>query len=132
MSVQDHIAALPEARRAEAERLDAIFREVSGWAPELWRKVIGYGRYDYKYPTGNGGTSFATGFNHGPREISLHIMPGYTEFPEIAARLGPHRRGKSCWYFRRLDKVPDDALADLIAAGLEDLGKMDVVSNIRA
>lgn len=91
--------------------------------PKVWGKVIGYGQYHYVYASGREGDSFATGFNPGPREIALHIMPGYTEFPEIAARLGPHRRGKSCWYFRKLDAVSDDALEDLIRAGLADLRK---------
>jgi hypothetical protein len=97
MSVEAALAALPQPRQAEARELDAIFREVTGWEPRLWRKVIGYGQYHYRYPTGHEGDSFATGFNPGGREISLHIMPGYGDFPEIAARLGPHRRGKSCW-----------------------------------
>ena len=131
MSAAQLIAALPAPRRADAERLDAVFRRVTGWLPDMWGKVIGYGRYDYRYPTGRTGTSFATGFNPGIREISLHIMPGYNDFPEIAARLGPHRRGKSCWYFRRLDGTSDDTLAALIRAGLDDLDATDVVSHIR-
>ncbi len=116
----DHID--PE-KRTEAEKLDAIFRDVTGWAPRKWGKMIGYGAYHYRYDSGREGDFFATGFNMRARDIALHILPGYTEFPEIAKRLGPHSRGKSCWYIKAVDRVDDTALRDLIRAGIEDLAQ---------
>ena len=116
------IAAIKdEARRADAERLDAIFRDVTGYAPKLWGKMIGYGEYHYVYESGREGDFLATGFGIGAREFSIYILPGYTEFPEIAARLGKHKKGKSCWYIKRLSDVDEGALRDLIRAGLDDL-----------
>jgi len=109
------------AKRVEAMRLDALFREATGWSPRLWGKMIGYGEYHYVYASGRAGDFLATGFNMRAKDISLHILPGYTDFPEIAARLGPHKRGKSCWYIPKLERVDHDALKDLIRAGLEDL-----------
>lgn len=118
-----HIAAIDDPRRrAEAQRLDALFREVTGFAPKLWSgRMIGYGAYDYTYESGHSGTSLATGFAVAPRQITVYIMPGYTPFPDIMARLGRHRTGKSCVYITRLDQVDEAALADLIRAGLDDL-----------
>ncbi|RVT84452.1 DUF1801 domain-containing protein [Rhodobacteraceae bacterium CCMM004] len=121
VTVDERIAALPEDRQAEARRLDAIFRDVTGWAPRMWGKLIGYGHYHYVYDSGREGDFLATGFSPLARQISLHILPGYTEFPEIADRLGKHSRGKSCWYIKRLADVDEAALRDLIAAGLDDL-----------
>ena len=113
---------LPDARRAEASRLDAVFREVTEWAPwSAGRNLIGYGRYAYRYDSGRTGESFATGFAMRAKDIALHIMPGYVDFPDVAARLGPHKRGKSCWYVRDIDSVDETALRDLIRAGLDDL-----------
>ena len=108
-------------KRAEAERLDQIFRAVTGWEPKLWGKMIGYGEYHYRYESGREGDFFATGFNMRARDIALHILPGYSEFPEIAARLGKHKRGKSCWYLPSLETTDEAALTDLIKAGLRDL-----------
>ncbi|NRB01501.1 MAG: DUF1801 domain-containing protein [Rhodobacteraceae bacterium] len=39
----------------------------------------------------------------------------------IAERLGPHKRGRSCWYIKRLADIDEAALRDLIQAGLADL-----------
>ena len=114
-------------KRAEAERLDAIFQDVTGWKPKLWRNMIGYGEYHYKYATGREGDFLATGFNIRARDISLHILPGYSEFPEIAERLGKHKRGKSCWYIPSVDAVDENALRDLIRAGLDDLAKFSEI-----
>lgn len=114
-------SVIPADRLDEARRLDAIFRAATGWQPRLWGKIVGYGRYHYRYESGREGDFLATGFAVRARDITLNILPGYGEFPQIAARLGPHRRGKSCWYVRRLDDVDEGALADLIRAGLDDL-----------
>ena len=119
--MSDPFESIAEAKRAEARRLDALFRKATGWEPRLWGKVIGYGRYHYRYASGREGDYCATGFNMRARDISLHIQPGYNPFPEIAARLGPHSRGKGCWYIKSLDAVDEAALADLIRAGLKDL-----------
>ena len=120
--LSDPIAALPEGKRSEARRLDAAFREATGWSPwTAGRNLVGYGHYRYRYESGRTGTALATGFAMRARDIALHIMPGYRDFPEIAARLGPHSRGKACWYLRSLDAVDEVALRDLIRAGLDDL-----------
>ena len=115
------LAHIPADKRAEADQVDAVFRDATGWAPKAWGKLIGYGQYHYKYASGREGDFLATGFSMRSRDISLHILPGYSEFPDIAARLGPHKRGKSCWYVKSLASVDENALRDLILAGIEDL-----------
>jgi hypothetical protein len=112
----------PALRRAEAARLDAIFRAATGFAPRLWAgSMIGYGRYAYRYDSGHSGVSLATGFAPRKAELVIYILPGYAELQPILAELGPHRLGKSCLYLKRLAGVNEDALARLIRAGLADL-----------
>ncbi|HHC29226.1 MAG TPA: DUF1801 domain-containing protein, partial [Rhodobacterales bacterium] len=64
----------------------------------------------------------ATGFSPRKANMVLYIMPGYTDFSDILAGLGPHKLGKSCLYLTSLAKVDEGALRDLIRAGLDDLG----------
>lgn len=118
----DPLSTIAEPRRAEAQQLDAVFRDVTGWSPRLWGKMIGYGLYRYTRKGSPKEYEFlATGFNMRARDISLHILPGYSDYPEIAARLGPHKRGKSCWYVKDLAQIDEAALRDLIETGLRDL-----------
>lgn len=121
MDVAARLADLAPARREEAVALDAVFREETGWEPRLWGKLIGYGVYDYRYASGREGSFLATGFSPVVAGLSIHILPGYTPFEDIAQRLGPHKRSKSCWTIKRLADVDDGALRALIRAGLADL-----------
>ncbi|WP_299771638.1 DUF1801 domain-containing protein [uncultured Tateyamaria sp.] len=117
------VAEIPtEARRAEAQQLDDLFRRVTGFEPQVWTGgIVGYGAYDYTYASGRSGTWMATGFAPRKAKLSIYIMPGYTDFGHILERLGPHTKGKSCLYITRLERVDLDVLAELIAAGLRDL-----------
>ena len=83
--------------------------------------MIGYGAYDYTYDSGRSGTCLATGFAVAPRQVTIYIMPGYTPFPGIMARIGKHRMGKSCLYLTHLDDADENTLRELIRAGLDDL-----------
>ncbi|SMX50081.1 DUF1801 domain-containing protein [Maliponia aquimaris] len=124
-SVADFLAGVqPDQRREDALRLDALFREVTGWQPVLWgSSIVGYGRYAYTYASGHSGQSLATGFAPRKANTVVYIMPGYADFGVILSRLGPHRLGKSCLYLGALSKVDLDALAELIRAGLADLAR---------
>ena len=115
-------ALRPERRRQDARRLDALFREATGWAPQMWGdSILGYGRYRYTYASGRSGDWLATGFAPRKAALSVYIMPGYAEFGDLLARLGKHKRGKSCLSIVSLADIDDTALTDLIRAGLADL-----------
>ena len=119
----------PARRRADAGVLDQLFRDVTGWQPQMWGpSIIGYGRYDYTYETGRSGTFLATGFAPRKANMVVYIMPGYQDYSGILARLGPHKLGKSCLYLGALSKIDLDVLVELIRAGLKDLGKLYPVS----
>lgn len=112
----------PERRQAEAVELDALFRRVTGWEPEKYKGgMLGYGRYDYTYASGRTGSSLATGFAPRKAKLSIYIMPGYTDFSDILARLGKHTKGKSCLYLNKLADADLAVLEELIRAGLADL-----------
>lgn len=121
--VERFLAAVePPRRHAEAAQLDQFFREVTGWTPRLWSgSILGYGSYDYTYASGRSGTYLATGFSPRKAKLSIYIMPGYTDFDAILARLGKHTKGKSCLYLNKLDDADLDVLAELVRAGLRDL-----------
>ncbi len=119
------LAAVPPAQRqAEARTLVALFQDVTRFAPRVQTGgMIGFGRYAHTYASGHSGVSFATGFAPRKAELSIHILPGYQDFGPILARPQPHRLGKGCLYLRHPDQVDQAVLAELIAAGLADLGR---------
>jgi hypothetical protein len=125
VAVDEYLSQVePERRRVDAQRLDQIFREVSGFAPRMWGpSIVGYGRYHCRYESGREGDFLATGFAPRKANLVIYIMPGYTDFSAILARLGKHKIGKSCLYINKLDDIDLVVLKELIAAGIEDLGR---------
>lgn len=115
----------PESRRDESQRLDALFRSVTGFEPLMWGEIIvGYGRYEYRYRSGHTGEFLATGFAPRARALSVYIMPGYGDYGSILARLGRQKSGKSCLYINRLADADLDVLGELIKQGLRDLDRL--------
>lgn len=115
-------AVQPDWKREDAKKLDAMFREVTGFAPKMWGpSIVGYGRYHYRYATGREGDFLGTGFSPRAQAFSVYIMPGYGDFGAILDRLGKHKTGKSCLYINRLSDIDQDVLRELVRAGLKDL-----------
>ena len=122
------LAGVDSKRREEAGRLLDIFSAVTGWEPRLWGpSMVGFGRYIYRYESGHGGESLATGFSPRKTEMSLYLLPGGGDFGGILAQLGPHRMAKACLYLKRLSDVDEGVLRQLIRAGLDGLGARWVI-----
>lgn len=111
----------PEAKRRDAQVLDALFRRVTGEEPVMWGpSMIGYGQYHYKYETGREGDWMRTGFSPRKAKHSLYLMGGYCDpvtgekHAADLAELGKHSRGKSCLYINKLADVDIDVLERII------------------
>lgn len=110
-------------RRADALRLNDIFQSVTGWKPRMFGPtIVGYGSYHYLYESGREGDCQATGFSPRKANLVLYIMPGYQDFDHILERLGKYKQGKCCLYINKLADVDLDVIAELIQAGIDDLG----------
>ncbi|HQF70706.1 MAG TPA: DUF1801 domain-containing protein [Promineifilum sp.] len=104
-----------ESKRADALRMMAIMREVTGEEPRLWGdNIVGYGHYHYKYASGREGDWFLAGFSPRKANLTLYIIAGFEQFEELRARLGKHTVGKSCLYVKRLADLDEATLRELI------------------
>ena len=88
----------------------------------MWgASIVGYGQYHYKYASGRESDSFRLGFSPRKQDITIYIMPDYTDFAHILAKLGKHKKGKSCLYIKRLSDVNMTVLGRLLKAGWKDM-----------
>lgn len=122
-SVDAFIASVEHGgRREDAQMLLEMFARITRERPVLWGgSMIGFGSYDYRYESGRSGTFFRTGFSPRKANMSLYLL-SCTGAPdkkakqqELLDRLGPHKRGASCLYITRLNKVDLAVLEQLIA-----------------
>ncbi|MCH7231989.1 DUF1801 domain-containing protein [Glycomyces sp. L485] len=114
-------------RRADAARLLAIMREVTGEEPALWPgHIIGFGEYHYRYATGREGDTVKVGFAPRAQALALYgLIRRYGEEAEqienrdLLERLGAHTTGAGCLYIKYLDDVDLDVLRHLVRACYE-------------
>lgn len=109
-------------RRAEADELLAMHREISGEQPVVWAgRIIGFGEYEYRYESGNGGRAPLLAFASGAAKHTLYLVNDFAErWPEVMAELGKHRASKACLYLTRLEGVDRGALRTLLERSLAE------------
>ena len=122
--VEALFAAQPEARAADCRQLAALMQRVSGHAPVLWGRMVGFGHHHYVYDSGREGDIFEIGFASGAvgkGDISLYLSTGQlpAEREALLARFGKHRQGKGCLYIKRLADVDLGVLEQLCVAALQ-------------
>lgn len=110
-----------QTRRDDARRLLALIEEASGYPPHIEGNMIGYGRYHYKYASGREGDWFVTGFSPRKQNLTIYIMPGFSEYGELLAVLGKHKTAKSCLYINKLADVDLSVLRTLISQSVRQM-----------
>jgi hypothetical protein len=129
-SVAEFLGMVPDARRrADAEEVCDLMREVTGLEPAMWGpSMVGFGQYHYRYASGREGDWPAVSFSPRKQSLTLYISDDYNQHAELLARLGPHTTSKACLYIKRLSDVDMDVLRALIKDGFEHLNGRTVVS----
>ena len=115
--VEEFLAQVPQVQqREDARRLCAIMAEVTGHPPAMWgTRIIGFGTYHYRYPSGHEGDSALASFSPRRQHLAIYLIGDFAHrHQSVLARLGPHKTGKGCLYIKRLDQVDQDALRELI------------------
>lgn len=107
-------------RREEAVALQELFATLTGQQPVVWAgRIVGYGTYEYHYPSGHSGVAPELAFATGPREHTLYLTEDFAQrWPDLLSRLGKHRASKVCLYLPRLTDIDLDALTDLLKQSL--------------
>lgn len=123
--VEEYLAsrASPE-QRADCDALMALLKKITKQSPQMWGpSIVGYGSYRYTYESGRTGESCLAGFAVRGKELVVYLVAESPEQQALLARLGKHRMGKACLYFKRL--------ADLDAGTLEMLVSRSVAETKR-
>jgi hypothetical protein len=124
-SVEDYLVARANAeQRADCQVLMALMERVTHQGPRMWGpSIVGYGSYRYTYETGRTGTSCLAGFAVRGREIVVYLAASGDDSAALLARLGKHKMGKACLYFKRLADLDLSVLEALVAGSVAELGR---------
>ena len=122
-SVEDYLASRAnEEQRVDCKALMSIFKRVTKQPPKMWGPIIvGYGSYRYTYESGRTGEMCLGGFAIRGRELVVYLEAEGGEQEALLSRLGKHKMGKSCLYFKRLADLDKTVLEQLVANSVVDV-----------
>ena len=122
-SVDAYLAsrASPE-QLADCKAIMAMCKRVTKQQPRMWGpSIVGYGSYSYRYESGHSGDACLTGFAVRGKELVVYLLVDNPEQVELLARLGRHKMGKTCLYFKRLADLDVEVLEALIAGSVAEV-----------
>jgi hypothetical protein len=122
-SVGEYLAsrASPE-QLADCKAIMAICKRVTNQSPRMWGpSIVGFGTYTYKYESGHSGQAPLAGFAVRGRELVVYLSCEGRVQAELLARLGKHKMGKSCLYFKRLADLDAHVLEQLIVGSVAEV-----------
>ena len=109
-----------ETKRKDCHVILKMMQEITGEKAKMWGdSIIGFGQYHYQYASGREGDFFVTGFAPRKQDLTIYIMPGFTNYTELLARLGKHKTGKSSLYIKNLADADRNILEKLISRSVD-------------
>ncbi len=122
-SIEEYLASRAFAEQlADCRALVALLKHVTGEQPRMWGpSIVGFGSYRYPLAGGKYGESCATGFAVRGKDLVVYLVAESKDRPALLAKLGKHKAGKACLYFRRLADLDQQVLQQLVAGSLAEL-----------
>jgi hypothetical protein len=119
-SVEGYIASRASApQRADCKELMALLRRVTQEPTRMWGpSIVGYGSYAYTYDSGRTGVAPLAGFAIRGRDLVVYLVPEGENQRSLLRKVGKHRMGKCCLYFRRLADLDKAVLASLVVGSI--------------
>lgn len=122
-SVEDYIASRANAQQcADCRELMGLLKRVTRHSPRMWGpSIVGYGSYRYTYESGRTGEAPLAGFAIRGRELVVYLLPEGEKQRSLLSKLGKHRMGKVCLYFKQLADLDRSTLEKLVVGSIAEV-----------
>ena len=122
-SVDDYIASRAnERQRADCRELMAMLEKVTRQPAKMWGpSIVGHGSYRYTYESGRTGEAPLAGFAIRGRELVLYVLADGDEQKSLLSKLGKHKMGKVCLYFKQLADLDKSVLKQLVTNSVAEV-----------
>ena len=123
VSVDEYLASRASAEQlTDCKAIIAMCKRVTKQPAKMWGpSIVGFGTYNYRYESGHSGEAPLAGFAVRGRELVVYLSCEDPEQGELMAKLGKHKMGKSCLYFKRLSDLETKVLEELIAGSVAEV-----------
>jgi hypothetical protein len=119
-SVEEYISSRAnEQQRTDCQELMALFKKITQKSPKMWGpSIVGYGSWRYAYESGHSGEAPLAGFAIRGRELVVYLMGDEEKQRLLLSKLGKHKMGKSCLYFKQLADLDKSVLEKLVVGSI--------------
>ncbi len=106
LSVAGFLRDLPEGKRQDTNIIIKLMAEIAKDPPVMWgASIVGFGKYHYVYASGREGDCPMIAVSPRKQSLTIYIMPGFSGFEPLLAKLGKHTTSVSCLYIKRLSDI---------------------------
>ncbi len=124
-SVEDYLSSRAKGQQHDdCRELMALLEKLTHETPRMWGpSMVGYGSYRYTYESGRTGESALVAFAIRGRDLVVYLAdwPGRRA---LRSRLGKHKMGKSCLYFKRLSDLDKSVLEELVIGSIAEARRL--------
>jgi hypothetical protein len=119
-SVKDYIASRgSEEQKADCKTLMASFKMLTKHQPKMWGpSIVGYGSYRYTHGSGRSGEMPLAAFAIRGLQLVVYLDAEDAEQRALLSKLGKHKMGRSCLYFKRLGDIDKSVLEQLVVGSI--------------
>ena len=112
-----------ENRRADCLKIVDLMKQATKSEPKMWGdSIVGFGKRTMKYSTGRELEWLIIGFSPRKQNLTLYLNIGDGWDEELLAKLGKHKTGMGCLYFKKLSDVDGKVLEKLINVSAKKAG----------
>ena len=124
-SVDAYIALRANDHQAtDCRALMAMFEKLTKQPPKMWGpSIVGYGSYRYTYESGRTGEAPLAAFAIRGRDLVVYL-DCEDSTKALLPKLGKHKMGKSCLYFRQLADLDVSVLEQLVANSIATVRRL--------
>lgn len=106
--------------RADCRKISDLMAKATQAEAKMWGvNIIGFGKQHLKYASGRELEWLIVGFAPRKQNITLYLSSGEAWNENLLSKLGKHKTGKGCLYFKRLSDVDENVLQELIRESVE-------------
>ncbi len=122
-SVEDFLSKIEDEKvRRDSEKISELMQKISGEPPKMWgESIIGFGNRHIKSAAGREVDWLEIGFSPRKQNLTLYLNIGEGWDEDLLSKLGKHKLGLGCLYFKRLSDVDETVLAELIEKSIKNI-----------
>jgi hypothetical protein len=122
-SVDDFLNEIGDENvRADSKKIAALMEKATSAKPKMWgAAIVGFGDRHIKSKSGREVDWMEIGFSPRKQNLTLYLNIGEGWDEQLLSKLGKHKLGMGCLYFKRLSDVDETVLEKLIEDSVENI-----------